>query len=47
MPPGMTVDKITVDGVAQAVIDQGINKKGCNMTLPKDRRVSIAAQFHK
>ena len=45
LPPGMTVDKLTVNGMAQTVISQGVRKQGCPLTLPKGEPVLIEARF--
>lgn len=46
MPPGMAMDSLAVDGKPQAVVDQGVRKQGCNLTLPKGKSVTIEAKFH-
>ncbi len=45
LPPGMDVDKLTVDGVAQTIIGQGVRKQGANIMLPKGKSVMIEAHF--
>ena len=46
LPPGMVADKLTVNGVAQKVVSQGVGKQGCNLILPKGKRLAIEAEFH-
>jgi hypothetical protein len=47
LPPGMVVEQITVDGKPQPVIEQGVRKQGCAMSLPKGRAVRLEAKFHR
>jgi len=46
LPPGMAVERLTVNGKALTVIDQGVRKQGCKLALPKARAVTLEAKFH-
>lgn len=46
LPPGMAIDRLTVDGAAATVVPQGVRKQGCKLTLPAGRPVAIEAKFH-
>ena len=46
LPPGASVDKLTVDGAARPATLQGTRKMGCVLPLPKGRAVTVAARFH-
>ncbi|HUT59406.1 MAG TPA: hypothetical protein VNA25_16275 [Phycisphaerae bacterium] len=45
MPRDMVVESISVDGKAQALVDQGVAKRGANLVLPRGKAVSIAVRF--
>ncbi|MGA2501071.1 MAG: hypothetical protein ABSH20_25315 [Tepidisphaeraceae bacterium] len=45
LPPGMKVEKLTIDGAAQAIVGQGVRKQGANITLPRGKSVTIEASF--
>ena len=46
LPPGATIDGLTVDGAAHQATPQGVRKMGCVLPLPKGRAVTVAARFH-
>ena len=46
MPPGATVTSLTVNGKAEKVTEQGVNKQGCALSLPKGKPVTVEARFH-
>jgi hypothetical protein len=46
LPPGMVMEKLTVNGTAQTPVSQGVRKQGCKLTLPKGVPVVIEAKFH-
>ena len=46
LPPGMVVDGLKVNGLAQAVVSQGVGKQGFNLDLPKAQLVVIEVRFH-
>jgi hypothetical protein len=46
LPPSMVADKLTVNGVTQTVVPQGVGKQGCKLILPKGKRLVIEAEFH-
>jgi hypothetical protein len=46
LPPGMAADELTFNGKAQKVIEQGVRKVGCRLTLPKGKAVTVEARFH-
>jgi hypothetical protein len=46
LPPGMVADELTLNGKAQKVIEQGVRKQGCTLTLPKRKAVTVEAKFH-
>jgi hypothetical protein len=42
----MVVDELKVNGLAQAVVSQGVGKQGSNLDLPKAQLVVIEVRFH-
>jgi len=46
LPPGASVDSLTVDGAVRPATPQGVRKMGCVLHLPKGRAVTVQARFH-
>jgi len=45
LPPGATVDQLTVNGKPHAVTDMGARKQGCTLHLPKGKIVTVDVKF--
>jgi len=46
LPPGATIDGLTVDGAAHQATTHGVRKMGCVLHLPEGKAVTVAARFH-
>lgn len=46
LPSGMVVNRLTADGKALPVIEQGVHKQGCQLDLPSGDAVTIEVKFH-
>jgi hypothetical protein len=45
MPPGATVTHLSVNGKSEKVVEEGVDKQGCSLALPKGKQVTIEAKF--
>jgi len=46
LPPKMVVYRLTVNGINQVVVPQGVRKQGCRLNLPTGKSVVIETKFH-
>ena len=46
LPSGMVVNRLTANGKALPVIEQGVHKQGCQIDLPSGDAVTIEVKFH-
>lgn len=46
LPRGMAVERLAADGKALPIIEQGVRKQGCKLSLSPGQAVTLEAKFH-